>query len=220
MSVTTASLTTKPPGKRRDAAATQRRLLQSAEIEFARHGYKGARLRNIAARAGVQSALIHHYFADKEGLYRAMLGTALEESSSQSWEILGRQGSFRDMAERFVTHLLAFNEEHHNLLTILRHEARVGSVAAETTRQVVHDQVTPLLAAAVAYLRGLQSTGTVRADCDLEELIMTALALCSYPFTERPFLEACLPSRLVTDDASRRARGAQIVATLTRIACP
>jgi TetR/AcrR family transcriptional regulator len=206
--------------KRRDAAATQRRLLAAAEQEFAAHGFRGARLKNIAGRAGVQPALIHHYFEDKEGLYRAMLAAALEESSTQSWEILGREASLAELVEGFVSHLLAFNAEHHNLLTILRQEARTGSTASDVTRQVMEGQIAPLVAAAKAYLERLRDRGEVRADLDLEDVIMTTLALCSYPYTERPFIEACLPSCLVTDEESRARRRDSIVATIRRLAEP
>lgn len=215
-----ASARTSRKPRARDAAATQRRLLAAAEGEFAAQGYQGARLRNIASQAGVQPALIHHYFVDKEGLYRAMLDAALGESSSQSWQILDREGTLDELIERFVRMLLAFNEKHQNLLAILRHEARAGSPASDVTRQVVHTQVTPLVAAVSAYLQRLRDSGEVRADCDLDELIMMALALCSYPFMERPFLEVCMPSRLITDEASRAAREAKICEAIARIARP
>src|SRR4051794_30056411 len=61
------------PRRERNAAATQKRLLDAAESEFAARGFAGARLREIADTAGVQPALIHHYFVDKQGLYRAVL---------------------------------------------------------------------------------------------------------------------------------------------------
>src|SRR5882672_10936080 len=60
----------RPPRRERNAAETRQRILRSAEVEFAKKGYDGARLGQIARTAEVQQALIHHYFQDKEGLYR------------------------------------------------------------------------------------------------------------------------------------------------------
>jgi AcrR family transcriptional regulator len=57
--------------------STRNRILDVAEEEFAAHGFQGPRMRHIAAVAGVQPALIHHYFDDKHGLYRALLERAL-----------------------------------------------------------------------------------------------------------------------------------------------
>lgn len=52
----------------RDAEVTQQQILDAAEIEFARHGLKGARLSAIAERASITTAMIHYYFENKEGL--------------------------------------------------------------------------------------------------------------------------------------------------------
>ena len=41
-------------------------------IEFAAHGFGGARVSEIATRAGVNKQLISYYFGGKEGLYRAV----------------------------------------------------------------------------------------------------------------------------------------------------
>src|SRR5829696_7533082 len=80
-----------PPSRQRErnAAVTRQRLLEAAEREFAARGFAGARLRAIAAAADVQSALIHHYFADKQGLYRAVVDRALLPTSTESWTLLG-----------------------------------------------------------------------------------------------------------------------------------
>jgi TetR/AcrR family transcriptional regulator len=63
----------------RDAEVTQQQILDAAEIEFARHGLKGARLSAIAARASITTAMIHYYFKNKEGLYKAVLQRPLNE---------------------------------------------------------------------------------------------------------------------------------------------
>jgi TetR/AcrR family transcriptional regulator len=63
----------------RDAAATQQQILDAAEVEFSRHGLKGARISAIAQRAGITTAMIHYYFENKEGLYQAVLQRPLDE---------------------------------------------------------------------------------------------------------------------------------------------
>ena len=55
--------------QRRDPAATRSKLLVAARREFADHGLAGARVDEIAARAGVNKQLVYHYFGDKDALY-------------------------------------------------------------------------------------------------------------------------------------------------------
>jgi TetR/AcrR family transcriptional regulator len=70
------------PGSRlrprpRDADATRELLLDSATEIFAEDGFAGARVDEIADRAGVNKSLIYAYYGDKEGLYRAVLSSRL-----------------------------------------------------------------------------------------------------------------------------------------------
>ena len=53
-------------------------ILQAAEDEFARHGYKGTSMNTIAASAGLPKANLHYYFTNKLGLYVAVLSNILE----------------------------------------------------------------------------------------------------------------------------------------------
>ncbi|MER7245137.1 TetR family transcriptional regulator [Kribbella sp. NPDC000426] len=61
-----------PDERQRDAERTRQQLLDAAVIEFGAHGFAGARVGEIAARAGVNKQLISYYFGGKEGLYRAV----------------------------------------------------------------------------------------------------------------------------------------------------
>jgi AcrR family transcriptional regulator len=59
--------------RKRDPERTREKILDAAVIEFGEHGYAGARISAIAARAGVNQQLISYYFDGKEGLYRALM---------------------------------------------------------------------------------------------------------------------------------------------------
>jgi TetR/AcrR family transcriptional regulator len=67
----------------RDAEATRQQILNAAEVEFSRHGLKGARISTIAQGAGVTTAMIHYYFDSKEGLYKAVLERPATEASTE-----------------------------------------------------------------------------------------------------------------------------------------
>ncbi|HEV7623825.1 MAG TPA: TetR family transcriptional regulator [Amnibacterium sp.] len=67
---------TAPPrrGRRRASDADARAaIVRAAADEFASAGYDGISLRAVARRAGVDAALVHHYFADKPDLFAAAL---------------------------------------------------------------------------------------------------------------------------------------------------
>ena len=58
--------------RQRDAERSRQALLEAALDEFSERGYAGARVADIAQRAGVNKQLINYYFGSKEGLYLAV----------------------------------------------------------------------------------------------------------------------------------------------------
>jgi TetR/AcrR family transcriptional regulator len=80
-------------------------ILEAAVREFSKGGIAGARTEAIAKMAGVNKALLHYYFKDKEGLYGAVLEEVfggLRTACEPAW-----QGNSAPMAK-----LLAYVECH------------------------------------------------------------------------------------------------------------
>jgi TetR/AcrR family transcriptional regulator len=61
------------PESRRDPEATRERILRAAVAEFADKGLGGARVDEIADRAGANKRMLYHYFGNKEDLFLAAL---------------------------------------------------------------------------------------------------------------------------------------------------
>ncbi|BCB88227.1 TetR/AcrR family transcriptional regulator [Phytohabitans suffuscus] len=68
-------------GRRRDAAATRSAILASARRSFARSGYDGAGVREIAEGAGVTAMMVNRYFGSKERLLAAVVADIMAEPS-------------------------------------------------------------------------------------------------------------------------------------------
>ena len=66
------------PKRRRDAAATRSAILEAATRRFAYQGYQCAGVREIAADAGVNAAMINRYFGSKEGLFTEVVERAFD----------------------------------------------------------------------------------------------------------------------------------------------
>jgi len=91
-------------GRRAGDSGTRAAILESARGRFADHGYDGATIRAIAADAGVDPALVHHFYGSKERLFVAAMqlpvvpsevlaaafGTGAREPAASAGEILVR----------------------------------------------------------------------------------------------------------------------------------
>ena len=67
----------KPAVRRRNAAVTREAILASARMAFARFGYEGAGVREIARGAGVTAMLVNRYFGSKEGLFAEVVAAIM-----------------------------------------------------------------------------------------------------------------------------------------------
>jgi len=65
-------------GRRGGDSGTREAILDAARDLFAAHGYRGATVRAIAARAGVDTGMIRHFFTDKETLFAATMADRTE----------------------------------------------------------------------------------------------------------------------------------------------
>jgi AcrR family transcriptional regulator len=60
-------------GRRAGESGTSEAILEAARTQFAENGYRGATIRAIAAKAGVDPALVHHFYGTKETLFAAAM---------------------------------------------------------------------------------------------------------------------------------------------------
>jgi AcrR family transcriptional regulator len=197
------SLAAEQPPSRREGRgeATSKRILEAAEEEFAAKGFDGVRLAAIARTADVPQALIHHYFADKEGLYRAVLERALKAIADVGWRILDEmapprkrvkarrfeKAELEGLIEALVGMLVGFYATHARVLRILRHEAMRGSPLAG---DLVRTHVKPQLDDVVARFEAMRASGEVRADVDARQLCISTVAMACFPYIEEAFLDA------------------------------
>jgi TetR/AcrR family transcriptional regulator len=87
------ALVARPPGRPRGGNDPRVRdaLLEAARTLFLRYGFRAVSSRQIAATARVNPAMIHYYFDGKEGLYRAMLESAIAPVLTRLVSMLGEQ---------------------------------------------------------------------------------------------------------------------------------
>ena len=125
---------TADPVRRRDSAATRAALLDAATELFAERGFGRTTVRDIAAHAGVNQALLFRYFGSKDALYAAVM-------AGQGRELLETQEPGR-LLETVLRRMLekAPRPVDHLLFTALRSEG-IDSAAAEVRKELGDDYI-------------------------------------------------------------------------------
>jgi AcrR family transcriptional regulator len=91
-------------GRRPGAPDTRAAILAAARSRFAEHGYAGTTIRAVATDAGVDAALVHHYFGTKDELFLAALELPVDPRQVLASAI--REGP-EGAGERFLTAFLS-----------------------------------------------------------------------------------------------------------------
>jgi AcrR family transcriptional regulator len=86
-------------GRRPGNQDTREAILRSARAAFADRGFDQASIRQIATGAGVDPALVHHYFGTKDQLFLATVEAPIDPANLLS-QVLG--GDVQQLPERLV----------------------------------------------------------------------------------------------------------------------
>jgi TetR/AcrR family transcriptional regulator len=106
-------------------------LLAAAKEAFASRGLEGARVDDIAQRAGINKQLVYHYFGSKDGLYTAVLEDIYREIREREQEL--HLSSFP--AEEAMRRLVEFSFDY-----LAQHPEFVALVADENAHDGRHLQ--------------------------------------------------------------------------------
>lgn len=91
-------------GRRSGGDDTRSALLDAARAAFAERGYDGATVRHIAERAGVDAAMVNHWFGGKEALFTASLHIPFDPAVVMPQVLAGdREQLGERLVHRFLT---------------------------------------------------------------------------------------------------------------------
>ena len=98
------------PGRRsrEESERTRTRILDRAEGLFARKGFQGVSVRELASASGVRPFTLQHHFGSKLGLYQAVLCRWDEELSNRIALRLSSEAAFPKLVEEVVDDLFDF----------------------------------------------------------------------------------------------------------------
>ena len=167
-------MTTRPDdarrGRRAGPSRTREDILGAARARFAALGYDGATIRDVAADAGVDAALVHYFFGTKPGLFAAAMDVGVSPVDAIA-EVLGH--GLDDLGERLVRTFLRMwdDPETGAPLAALVRSATSHDESAATVREFISRELVGRLARALddpraelrASLAGSQLVGLAMA---------------------------------------------------------
>lgn len=197
---------------RRDPDGTKKRILEAATHEFSTKGLGGARIADIADRAGVNKRMLYHYFGDKDALFLIVLEAAYAAIRRREREMaldhLPPEEAMRRLVETSWDHLV----DHPEFLNLLNSENLHSARHLKSSKRAreMHSPFADLIA---QILRRGEDAQVFRAGVDPVELYISIAGLGYFYLSNRYTLSVIFDRDLEAPDnlARRRAHMVEVV---------
>ncbi|MFN2571416.1 MAG: TetR/AcrR family transcriptional regulator [Gemmatimonadales bacterium] len=141
------------------------RIIAAAREEFAKRGFAGARVDQIAQRAGVNKQLLFYYYHSKRGLFQAVLAESASELEGALAGLVLAPGGPLERLRLTLQAQFEFLSRHPQIVALLGQGTRSGGAFA------------PAINRLVVLLAEGQGLGQVRDDLDPHLTAAQALIL-------------------------------------------
>src|SRR5690554_199174 len=91
---------------------TEEQILDAAKDVFQQKGKDGARMQEIADKAGINKAMLHYYYRSKQLLFEAVFNSAFSLLAPQLNKILNDDSSIEEKVRSFTHNYISFISKH------------------------------------------------------------------------------------------------------------
>ncbi len=169
--------TSRAGGRRPGATTTKDAILDAARDLFSTRGYEGTTIRGIATSAGVDPALVHHFFGSKDDLFLTVLEVPETVMADIPRLISGDLPHAGEQLARFYLGLYESPGTRAAMLTAIR-----SAIAQEQAARVLRESISARLFVAVRDV--LPDRAELRMSLAMAHL--TGLAIGRYVFRVPP----------------------------------
>ena len=178
-------------------ATTEKTIFDAAAQVFEEKGLDGARMQEIADRAGINKALLHYYFRSKEKLFDAVFNKLARDMLNKLFVCLGQDLPLEDQLVLFYKEHIGFLQQHPGIPAFLLNEINknpqrviqfINAEQFELLRQHFFKQIDKEIAA-----------GRIE-EVDKIQFLANIIGLSVFPFAARGLLEMILDQHNVNFD--------------------
>jgi len=186
---------------------TRHKILDAAEVLFARRGFSGVGMREVADSAGLGKSSLFHHFETKVALYAAVVGRILDLIETRLLRALAQGGPPLQRFDRWLDTLIDALVEHPNsarllLRSLFEDDDLTGESAEEQTVERVIDRI---FSAASELLREGMESGLFRV-ASIPHTLQSLVGLMVYHFASGEFGEELLGQSVFAPNQVRKRK--------------
>lgn len=167
--------------------STEKQILDAAREVFLEKGFDGARMQEIADKAGINKALLHYYFRTKEKLFMGIFVEAIGQLIPRVLSAAQQPTTFRDLVTIFVHSYHDIMEANPYLpVFVVREINRMPELVVDMMKNKGFDvgMIKSIISFQVA-------EGRIR-PIDPVQFLISLIGLCIFPFIGMPLLKGVL----------------------------
>ena len=163
-------------------ATSEDKIMQAAKEVFMKYGLYGARMQDIADVAGINKALLHYYYRNKEKLFDKVFEGALQKYFHQTDVFSDDTLPIKQRLTTYVNNLIDFLEEYPQMTIFIIKEISVNpTLFKEKVMAIKKPTNIPLIKA----LENAIQSGEIES-IDAAMFMVNVQSMCAYPFIATP----------------------------------
>lgn len=163
-------------------------ILNAAINEFFEMGYDGARVDNIAARSGLNKAMIYYHFKNKEELYICVLESMVDTLITSIRPNMVFSGSIKDKLEKIIDGYVGFFQSNPQFPKIFFREIASGGTYL---KEIFREKMLPIIGFLQYTLKEGVTSGELK-DTDYKFFILSVIGPFIIFFLGKPIFEVLL----------------------------
>ncbi len=195
--------------RQRDPERTRRAILDAATVEFVQHGFAGASVNEIAARAQVNKRMLYHYYGKKDDLYLAVLERSYRGIRSAETQLRLTNLAPRQAIEKLILFTWHYFLEHPEFLSLLNTENMLQARYLRRSERI-RDLHSPLIAMLTDVLGRGEAEGLFRKGVDPVQLYIDIASLGFFYLSNRHTLSTIFQRNQESPDRLQE-RGQHVV---------
>ena len=169
---------------------TEEKIMNAASLVFMKKGMDGARMQEIADEAGINKALLHYYFRNKEKLFDAVFKRAFDKLMPPLLEVFNSDIPILEKIPRFLNLHVTFLRENPNAPQFILFEI-------QRNPQMIMEFFAPLIHSGVIdqFKEGVQKSiekGEIR-PIDPIHLLVNIISMSVFPMVARNLIMEFAP---------------------------
>jgi len=175
----------------------EEKIFYAATQVFEEKGLTGARMQEIADRAGINKAMLHYYFRSKEKLFDAVFDKLAASMFEKMFACFDNDLPLEKRLEMFYNEHISFLQKHPRMPAFILNE--INQNPERIFRIFGSDRITVISTNFFREIDEEIAAGTIK-NVDKMQLLINIIALSVFPFAARGLLNVLLEKQHIQFD--------------------